>query len=270
MTDFKTGWIPGVSNHDHHRGIYKPCIGSSMVKVFVDRSPAHVKQMQDFPKIPTEIFLFGDQFHRYALEYDVGNLVVVPKIDKRTTKGKLLAAELAEKYKDKTMVSQPNYDNMQGMVAALHRHPISKKLMQFKDREITGIFQDFGTDLWCKIRPDLIDHEQKIIVDLKSTVDASYDKFNRDIFKFGYHVSAAWYKYGAEQITGNRYAFIIAAVEKSPPYGINCFNIGGLAVRKAWDKISEHLGDLSDCVINDKWPNYKPFLHEPDVPAWII
>jgi hypothetical protein len=113
-------------------------------------------------------------------------------------------------------------------------------------------------------------HEDKIIVDLKSTNDASYQQFNRDIFKFGYHVSAAWYRWGAQQITGADYAFVIAAVEKSPPYGINCFNISGMAIRKAWEKISNVLGDLADCVQDDKWPNYQPILYDPDVPSWVI
>jgi hypothetical protein len=270
MTDFKTGWIPGVSNEDHHRGIYKDCIGSSFLKTFADRSPAHAKEAVVNPTEPTAALNIGSAFHSLALGFPDEVAITPTDINRRTKEGKAQYLDFIEASKGKYIISAGDHANILEMVGALNRHPISKKLMQFKDREITGIFQDFGTDLWCKIRPDLIDHEQKIIVDLKSTVDASYDKFNRDIFKFGYHVSAAWYKYGAEQITGNRYAFIIAAVEKSPPYGINCFNIGGLAVRKAWDKISEHLGDLSDCVINDKWPNYKPFLHEPDVPAWII
>jgi len=267
---FKTGWYPGTSNHDHHRGIYRSCIGSSFLKTFADRSPAHAKEAVDHQTEPTPAMNIGSAFHSIATGAPEEVAVIPADINRRTKDGKEEYAAFELDAVGKYIISKADHINILEMVGALERHPIAKNLMKFKDREVTGIFSDFGTDLWCKIRPDLIDHEQKIIVDLKSTVDASYDKFNRDIFKFGYHVSAAWYKYGAEQITGNRYAFIIVAVEKTPPYGINCFNIGGLAVRKAWDKISNVMGDLADCVKDDKWPNYKPFLHEPDVPGWII
>jgi len=258
---FKTGWYPGVSNYDHHRGLYRDCIGSSFLKTFADRSPAHAKESVDNPGEATPAQIIGSAFHSVALGFP--DEVVV--VDKPKTPALNKDEEL-----DRYQIHTDTKKNIDAMVDALHHHTIAKKLMQFPDREVTGIFQDYGTDLWCKIRPDLISHEQKIIVDLKSTVDASVDKFSRDIFKFGYHVSAAWYKYGTEQITGDRYAFIIVAVEKSPPYGINCFNITGTAIRKAWDKISNITGDLADCVRDNSWPSYKPFLHEPDVPGWVM
>ena len=270
MTEFKTGWYPGVSNHDHHRGIYKDCIGSSFLKTFADRSPAHARESVLNQPDPTPAMNIGSAFHSIATGAPEEVAVIPSDINRRTKDGKEQYAAFELDAVGKYIISKGDHANILAMVEALHHHPIAKNLMEFKDRELTGIFQDFGTNLWCKIRPDLIDHEQRIIVDLKSTTDASVDVFNRDIFKYGYHISAAWYKYGAEQITGKRYAFIIVAVEKSSPYGINCFNITGLATRKAWEKISNITGDLADCVKNDHWPNYKPFLHEPDVPGWII
>jgi len=268
MSEFKTGWYPGTTNDDHHQGKFKPYIGSSMLKTAINQSFAHLHYEQTHPKLDTPAFMFGDRFHSYALEYEMGDMVVVPKVDKRTKAGKALAAELEIKYADKRMVSQPDYDKMKGMVRALHRHPYVGKLMQTKERELTGIWYDVNNKLPCKIRPDLITHEQRIIIDLKSCVSAAEVDANRDIFKFGYDISAAWYKWGAREITGHDYNFIDVFVEKTPPHGITWFPMGGLTVRKAWERIGEVLGDLSDCIINDKWPSYDIGPCEPNPPSW--
>ena len=270
MDNLTPGWKPGTSNHDHHQGLYKDCVGSSGIKRFADYSAAHYREDMLNPKASTPAMVLGSAFHSIALGFSDEVAVIPYDINRRSKAGKLQWAEFCDNNRDKYMVSQTDYQNIKNMTDALNHHPISKRLMQFQDREVTGIWHDVDNKLWCKIRPDLISNDQRIIVDLKSTNDASRDVFNRDIFKFGYHVSAAWYKYGAEQITGNSYAFVIAAVEKQPPYGINCFNISGLAIKKAWQKIGECLGDLSDCVKDDKWPNYEPRLWEPDVPSYIL
>lgn len=266
---FKPGWIPNVSNNDHHRGIYKDCIGSSGLKKFADYSAAHYREEIENPKDPTPAMVVGSAFHSIALGFP-DEVAVKPNINRRTNEGKAEYAKFLAESEGKYVVSRPEYENILNMTKALNRHPIARKLMGFTEREVTGIWHDVDNQLWCKIRPDLISHEERIIVDLKKTRDASRKQFNRDIFKYGYHVSAAWYRYGAEQITSHGYAFIIVAVEEAPPHGINCFNVKGLAIKKAWEKIGECLGDIADCIKYDKWPNYEPRLWEPDVPGWIL
>ena len=269
-TELTPGWKPGTSNEDHHRGLYKDCIGSSGIKRFADYSAAHFREDMLHPSPSTPAMVVGSAFHSLALGFPDEVAQIPTDINRRTNAGKADWESFMAANQDKYLISAGEYANLMEMVGALNRHPISKKLMGFEDRELTGIWNDVDNKLWCKIRPDLIGHDQRIIVDLKSTNDASRPVFNRDIFKFGYHISAAWYKYGAKMITGNDYAFVIVAVEKSPPYGINCFNISGLAIKKAWTKIGECLGDIADAFNLDKWPNYEARLWEPDVPSYII
>jgi len=254
---YKTGWHPDTSNHDHHRGLFKDYIGSSFVKTFADRSAAHAHETITNPSDPTPTLIIGNAFHSLvAGATDEVRVVDKPKTPKQD----------GEIYQ----IHESTYQSIMEMIAAMKRHPIAKRLVTIPDKEVTGVWYDVNNQLPCKIRPDGIDHERRIIVDWKSTGNAAYSEFNRDIFKFGYHISAAWYKWGVREITGHDYAFVIVAVEKAPPYGVNCYNIGGMAVRKAWEKIGEVLGDLSDCVESGKWPNYEARLWEPDVPSYII
>jgi hypothetical protein len=255
MDELKTGWYPGTSNHDHHRGLFKDCIGSSFVKTFADRSAAHAHETIVNPSDPTPTLTIGSAFHSLV----AGATDEVRVVDKPKT-----AQQDGEIYQ----IHTSTYNSIMAMIDAMTHHPIAKKLMPIPDKEVTGIWHDVNNRLWCKIRPDAIDHERRIIVDWKSTADASYDAFNKDIAKFGYHVSAAWYKWGVKELTGHDYAFVAVAVEKSPPYGINCFNISGLAIKRAWTKIGECLGDMADAVQDDKWPNYPIRLWEADPPGW--
>jgi len=269
MADKHTpGWKPGTSNEDHHRGLYRDCIGSSGIKIFSDRSAAHFKEYADNPKPATPALTLGSAFHSLALGFPEEVAIIPADINRRTKVGKVEWEAFQAASVGKYAVSQSDYNNMLNMVAALKNHRLAKNLMEFEDRELTGIWNDVDNKLWCKIRPDLISHSNRMIVDLKTTLDASQDKMNRDIFKYSYHVSAAWYKYGAKQITGHDYNFVIVAVEKEPPYGINCYRMAGMTITAGWRKISESLGDLADCFADDKWPNYKPMLLDPDVPAW--
>jgi len=251
------GWKRGTSNHDHHRGLYKDCIGSSFVKTFADRSPAHARETIVNPTEPTPTLIIGNAFHSLV----AGATDEVRVVDK--PKKPMQDGEVYQIHTD-------TYQSIMEMIAAMKRHPIARKLVTIPDKEVTGIWHDVNNRLWGKIRPDAIDHERRIIVDWKSTLDASFDAFNRDIFKYGYHVSAAWYKWGAKEITGHDYSFVIVAVEKAPPYGVNCYNISGLAIKKAWQKIGECLGDLADCVQDQRWPSYEPRLWEADTPGWIL
>ncbi len=265
--DIETGWKPGTSNHDHHRGKYKKYIGSSMLKTCINYSFEQMHYDREHHK-ETEALLFGDRFHSIALEYEMGDIVVVPKIDRRTKKGKAQAAEFERKYADKRMVNQKDYNTIKAMVEKLHRHPIVGKLMKIKDREVTGLWNDVNNKLPCKIRPDMIDHDNKIIVDLKTCRSAAWVDANRDIFKLGYDISAAWYKWGAKEITGDDYTFIDVFIEKKPVHGITWWPIGGKIIRHAWQLIGDILGDLSDCMINNRWPGYSVEPCEPDIPAW--
>lgn len=268
----KTGWYPGTSNHDHHRGLYRDCIGSSFIKDTAKQSPAHAHEKIVNPPDPTPAMTFGSAFHSTALDF-VHEVGIMPEINRRTKAGKEEYAHTMELYKGRYIVSGEEHHHIVEMVDSLEHHPIAKNLMKFKDREVTGIWKDFEVGCWCKLRPDLKSDDERIIVDLKSTIDASTDRFTRDIFKFGYHVSAAWYTHGAKMITGNDYKFIIVAVEKTPPYGVNCFHMADELTNRdgpGWKVIGDTLPWIARCVKHDTWPSYPVTLNRPDVPGWVV
>ena len=266
-TDLKQGWSTDYDNEQYHHGPLKYLISSSDLKNFA-RSPAHYREAKQNPEPSTPAMTFGSAFHSIVMGFP-DEVTVAPTINRRTKAGKAEYSAFLAASAGKYVVSQAEMNAIEGMCEAVSHHKFARSLSETPHREITGIFADRGTDLWCKIRPDLIDLDRLIISDFKSCVDASEAKFTRTIFDYKYNWSAAWYKHGAEMITDQRFAFVIIAVEKTPPYGVNCFNIAGRAIRVAIDHIFEMTGEISDCFRKNQWPSYPQYLIDPDMPGWI-
>lgn len=78
-------------------------------------------------------------------------------------------------------------------------------------------WQDADTGIDCRCRPDYI-HSSGIIVDLKSTLDASPAAFAKSCANSRYHVQDAFYSEGFYQAAGEwPRGFVFIAVEKPRP-----------------------------------------------------
>jgi exodeoxyribonuclease VIII len=124
--------------------------------------------------------------------------------------------------------------------------------------------------LQCKCRPDWLLDDSSMMVDLKTTEDASPKAFQQSIAKWRYHVQAAWYLDGIEKATGKRpEQFIFIAVEKKPPYACAVYvadpqmvEIGGQTARADLDK-------LNICKAADYWPGYSDQVEVINLPPWM-
>jgi hypothetical protein len=169
------------------------------------------------------------------------------------------------------MVSAAERQNLDGMAESISHHKYARRLVESKTAqfEVSGFFKDLGTDLPCKIRPDVLDKSLNVISDFKGMIDASWDEFSKKIFNYGFHISAAWYRYGHQVIEGHDCDFVIIACEKEPPYGVNTFLMRGRSMKAAEEKIANVMGPLAECFNTGKWPSYDQILREPDVPGWV-
>jgi hypothetical protein len=80
------------------------------------------------------------------------------------------------------------------MGSAMLGHPAAALLLGISgEAETTHMWTDATTGLQCKCRPDWISEDGGILVDLKTTEDASPREFQRSIAKWRYHVQAGWY-----------------------------------------------------------------------------
>ena len=247
------------------------------------RSMAHMRHYLDHPSEPTDVMNLGTLVHsgvleektvayRYAVE--PGSLIdgIDAKVPKATKAYKERYAEWAATVTGREIVTQDQYDSMAGMVSSLLDNPIANALFgRGGGREAAMFWTCPDTGLRCKGLVDcMVDDKAPTIADLKTTRDASSDEFVRSIVRYGYHIQAWWYLRGRKILTGNGDAnFVVVAVENTPPYGTNVFEIGG-----KWLKIGavdgmRVLREYAKCVETGIWPSYPAQILEPEVPTWL-
>ena len=264
-----SAWHKDIPNEDYHHGDYKDYISSTDLKNFI-RSPAHYRCYKDEKKESTPAMVFGSAFHSVALGFP-DEVAIIPDINRRTKVGKEEWLDFQEENAGKYLIKQSEMKHIEGMQESITHHKHARKIMESPTAqfEISGFFEDFGTDLRCKIRPDILDLEAPVIADLKTCIDASYDTFSKTIFNYGYHFQSTWYRYGGQMIEGHDFDFVFIAVEKTPPYGVNTFPMSGRAITLAEEKIGGVMGLFADCFKKNKWPCYPQTFNAPDVPGWV-
>jgi hypothetical protein len=182
------------------------------------------------------------------------DFVVSPKFDKRTTVGKTALNEFARLSEGKTVIDSDMADKVIGIRNSIMSHPIAKEMLSGGEAEYSYYSTDIMTGLKTKCRPDY--HNGGALIDLKTTNDASYEGFARQIGNLGYHLQAAFYLDVFNQSQETNYKdFFFVAVENTAPYAVAIYRLdqeqiehGRIAYKSAITKLNEYLksGETSE------------------------
>ena len=215
-------------------------------------------------------YAIGSALHSLVLEPDnFDNEFLVTNLDARTKTFK----ELVVNNSDKTVLKQPDFENVKLMRHSIMNNPVAAKLLNFDgEAEASYFWKDKPTGIKCKARLDKLipDYKGKIvIVDLKTTADASPHGFEKSMANFGYHRQAAWYSHAVANNMGKSPAlYIIIACEKTPPYDNACYIISREAIKTGWTECRQAIDIYKRCLNTDSWSGYPEGLTELHLPKW--
>jgi hypothetical protein len=237
----------------------------------IARSPAHYQQEKATPSVPTAAMLFGTALHAAVLEPAVFDqqYVVAPNVDRRTKAGKEAWEEFEASLNGRSLVDGKDLATINAMAAAIASHPTASSLLSGGVAEQSCFWINSGTRELCKCRPDYI-REDGIIVDLKTTTDASLDPFMRSAYTYRYHVQAAMYIAGVRMTTGKATAFVIIAIEKTPPYAIACYMADSNMLEAGHKEFVRNLRTYAECRQANQWPGYPQSIQSLSVPVWAL
>lgn len=231
----------------------------------IRESPQKFKYYKENPPEPTPSLLFGQVFHKMLLEPNTfdDEFVVAPEANLRTKEGKQMLEAFVADHENQTIITAEMYEQAKEMCDAVKREPLAVKLLN-GEKEAPFFWTDEMTGEDCKCRVDVLNTEysQPIIVDVKTTADASTDAFIRSAINYGYDFQASMYSDGVEKNIGKNPLFVFIAVEKEPPYAVNILQADELLLRRGYDIFREYIGIYHDCKVNDNWYGYLGRLNQ--------
>jgi len=240
------------------------------------KSPAHLQHAIAHPPEPTPAMRLGTAFHVATLEprsFD-GIWARGSELSGRTKEGKAAKAELEEQFDADKILRPDDYDTVCAMRDSVLAHPIAGELLQGAATEAVAFWVDDDTGIECKAKIDALPLDgdpsnERCVIDLKSTIDASPEHMAKAIHNFGYTRQAAHYLSPFD----DRDRFLIIACEKKPPFAVAIYEVSQAAMLRAsfevqgllllWERCLEEFG------WDNPWPSYTPdAITELDLPPW--
>ena len=238
-------------------------------------SPEKFKWYQEHPVPMTPAFIFGAAAHKLMLDPETWGeeFAVAPIIDRRTKEGKSQYAEWLDKVVGREIVGAEDYETIQDMVSVARGIPFVEKLLA-GEKETPLFWTDELTGELCKARLDCVTMiaGKPVIVDYKTTNDASTDGFMRSAIKYGYDFQASMYSEAYKANFGIVPTFVFIAQEKTAPYSVNILQADDVFVKRGYDIFRQLIGTYHECKQSGNWWGYLgPYnvINNLALPAWL-
>ena len=224
--------------------------------------PQKVKYDMTHRKESSPALVIGSAFHAATLEpgkFDDEFAVKPQEIDGQGPRTKHYKEEFEMMQKNepnKSWLTPSDYDLVMDMAASALDHPILRTHMaeQSSIIEGTGAFEMEGAK--CKVRPDLYNPGAGVVIDLKSTQDASEKGFAKSVRQFGYTFQACWYMHALRLIGEKPKQFIFLAVEKSAPHLTAAYTLSATDIDKQMANMEKACKLWATCESSGVWPSY--------------
>jgi hypothetical protein len=266
-TVYKDG-VYDITNEQYHdsEGISRSKL------MLLDKSPYHfwyetlsglaIKQEA------TPAMNIGSAFHTMLLEPAKFQMefAVAPKIDRRTTKGKEEWETFTTLSQGKIILTDDQFSKVSKMVELVSKHEIVTTLLDEAVYEQSIYWTDKETGLQFKTRPDI--WSSKMVVDLKTTNNASAYSFTRSALEYGYYLQAGMAFEACKALDKPFDMFVILACEKEEPHVPAIFIMKEEALNFGVEQFNIYKRRLKQCLDSNKWEGY--LVQELGVPTFAI
>ncbi len=258
-------------------------VGSTLLRTLISRTPAHYLYDLEHPTPSTPLQEFRSAIHQAVLEPRIfkDQMVVKPVFEGYTKDKKLTTNENCLEVKEKserwhmenhgkTILKIEQYDTIKGILSNISKHKRASSLISDGHPEESFFWTDPETGIEMKTRPDFI-RDGHICVDLKTTLNAKYSEFQKDIANHLYHVQAAIQLDGISEVLGQKYNdHVILAVEVDPPFEINCLHLDEQMINEGRALYQMALKTLKECRKTGIYPGYGDQLTPISLPSWAV
>jgi exodeoxyribonuclease VIII len=221
--------------------------------------------------------LLGQLTHLAVLEPQRFADEAIPRpegMDRRTKEGKALWAQLEAEHPGAAIIDADDFRRISAMADAVHSHHVAGPILASEGRKVEVSFawsEDVdGIETPVKGRADLISRigGESLVVDVKTTRDASPRGFAREVANFRYMEQAALYLRGLNSCAPAQRSWRWIAVESEAPFAVTVFEPFPSDIFEAEARVIEWLRVWERCVRTDHWPAYTNCVEPLILPPW--
>lgn len=204
----------------------------------------------------TPAMIMGNLIHTMVLEPHLfdSEFVMRPEMDRRTNAGKLAFHQFTSMLAGRVGVTYEQVQMADAIQKAVIAQPMCEALLMDCKIENSIYFTHKATGIQCKVRPDAWNNT--IVVDLKTTADASFRAFQSSAFKYGYFLQAGMIQQGIASIGLSLEKFVFMVVEKEPPHAVALYVLDDEAIDYGVNQFNTLMETYAQCQQNDKWPSF--------------
>lgn len=254
--------IVGMLNETYHA---EEGISSSAVKTVANSTLAHWKGAVRESKTAWDL---GTAVHSLVLEPHLDYVVCGPD-DRRGADWK--AKQRAATMNGQLLLTSGDYEQAQAMAASVLANETVRLMLENKSTVIEASFfaDDPDTGLRLKARPDAFVRDRGLVIDIKTTLDASPRGFEREIRKYCYDMQAAFYLKTLGLANQDADQFLFVAVEKKPPYAVSIHVLSDDYLKYASERVQHTLHVIKQAEAMQDYPTGWPDLNIVQLPTWL-
>jgi len=248
--------IHDISNDEYHSSMG---LSRSALMEF-KRSPFHYwhKYMVDSDRRvePSTAMVMGNLVHTMVLEphkFD-SEFVMRPEMDRRTNAGKQAFNAFTMTLAGRQSVTYEQVAEADAIQKAVMAQPMCEALLMDCKIEQSIYFTHEVTGLQAKSRPDA--WNGSLVIDLKTSADASYRSFQNSAFKYGYFIQAGLANAALRSIGIAMEKFVFIVVEKDRPHAVGLYVLDEEAIAYGENQFDELMYKYAECLEKDSWPGY--------------
>jgi hypothetical protein len=266
--------VDGVTNDEYHAGPGLSVSGAKRLLVTPYHYHALTGERTAPPKTPSPGMVNGTLVHCATLEPDQFELryrVMPEGMDKRTKGYREFAESLAATGIE--AITSLQREQAFAQAAALRTVPAVAELLADGVAEQSVFWRDAAHGLLLKCRPDWRTPVQRgrgvVLLDVKTTQDASAEAFASSCAKFGYYIQDPWYCEGVAAATGLEvHGMVFGVVESEFPHAAAAFMLSDEARAHGREAAARARSTYAACITRGEWPGYPQDIQVIDLPRW--
>jgi len=215
---------------------------------------------------PTPAFVLGDVVHTLVLEPEMYDqrYVTSPKFDRRTNAGKEAHQAFVATSAGRTVLSEDIAAQSIAMASSVRVNELAQELLVGGLVEQSIYWTHEATGIQLKARPD--SWSGHLIVDLKTSVDASARAFQSSAWNYGYYLQSAFISEALKSIDIEMEKFVFLVVEKEPPYATAIYMLDEDALDFGIVQLNELMRRFKQCQNSGDFPGYG--VQTLKLPGW--